>query len=148
MTALHSLLVFLHVLAISIWIGAALWVAGDVKRALAMGRPEVDLLRARIQPALGLDVLAGVATLVTGSLLVWEERLGMPRLGITAGIVLTLVRMGVLAAMRRTFRGILARMQGGQPVPVTDPAAKRMSMLSGIAHVLWLLALAGMVFPV
>jgi hypothetical protein len=33
-------------------------------------------------------------------------------------------------------------------VSATDPAARRMSMLSGIAHTLWLLALAGMVFPV
>jgi hypothetical protein len=29
-----------------------------------------------------------------------------------------------------------------------DPSAKRLAMLSGIAHTLWLLALAAMVFPV
>ena len=42
MTALHSLLVFLHVLAAALWMAAALWVSGDVRRTLAMGRPYVD----------------------------------------------------------------------------------------------------------
>lgn len=146
--ALHSLLVFLHVLAISSWIGAALWVAGDVKRALAMGKPHVDVLASRIRPALGLDAVAGIATIVTGGLLMWEMHMGHPRFGIMAGIVLALARLGLLAGMRRTWRGILARIRGGEAVAATDPAAKRMSMLSGIAHVMWLLALAGMVFPI
>ena len=148
MTTLHALLLFLHILAISSWIGAALWVAGDVKRALAMGKPHVDVLAQRIRPALGLDAVAGIATIVTGALLMWEEHMGHPRFGIAAGIVLALARLGLLAGMRRTWRGILARIRAGEPVAATDPAAKRMSMLSGIAHTLWLLALAGMVFPV
>jgi hypothetical protein len=148
MTTLHSALLFLHVLAISSWIAAALWVAGDVKRALAMGKPHVDVLASRIRPALGLDVVAGVATIVTGALLMWDERLTHPRLGIAAGIALALVRLGLLAAMRRTWRGILARIQGGEAVAASDAAARRMSMLSGIAHTMWLLALAGMVFPI
>jgi hypothetical protein len=148
MTTLHSLLVFLHVLAISAWIGAALWVAGDVKRALAMGKPHVDALAARIKPALGLDAVAGVATIVTGALLMWEEGMGHPRLGITAGIVLALARLGLLAGMRGAWRGILARIRSGEAVAANDPAARRMSMLSGMAHTTWLLALAGMVFPI
>jgi hypothetical protein len=148
MTMLHSLLVFLHVLAISTWIGAAIWVAGDVKRALAMGKPHVDALAARIRPALGLDAAAGIAAIVTGALLMWEEGMGHPRFGITAGIVLALVRLGLLAAMRGAWRGILARIRAGETVAATDPAARRMSMLSGIAHTMWLLALAGMVFPI
>src|SRR5512137_2130342 len=126
MTMLHSLLVFLHVLSISTWIGAAIWVAGDVKRALAMGKPHVDVLAARIRPALGLDAAAGIATIVTGALLMWEEGMGHPRFGIAAGIVLALVRLGLLAAMRGAWRGILARIRAGETVPATDPAARRM----------------------
>ncbi len=148
MTTVHPLLVFLHVLAISTWIGAALWVAGDVKRSLAMGKPYVDVLPSLVRPALGLDAIAGLATVVTGALLMWDEALTRPRLGIAAGIVLALLRLGLLAGMRRTWRDILGRIQGGTPVPADDPAARRMGMLSGIAHTMWLLALAGMVFPV
>jgi hypothetical protein len=50
--------------------------------------------------------------------------------------------------MRRSWRSIAARLERGERVEVGDPAARRMSMLSGIAHALWLLALAGMVFPI
>lgn len=148
MNALHSLLVFLHILAISVWMAAALWVAGDVKRGLAAGRPHVDALIASVRPKLGLDAAAGIAALVTGLLLMWEEGMTRPRAGITAGFVFTLVRLGLLAAMRRAWRGITARVERGEAVAATDPGARRMAMLSGIAHTLWLLALAGMVFPI
>src|SRR5512138_664131 len=105
MSTLHSSLVFLHVLSISAWISAALWVAGDVRRALAMGKPFVDALPARVRPALGLDAIAGIATIVTGALLMWEEHMGRPRFGIAAGILLAFVRLGVLGGMRRSWRG-------------------------------------------
>ncbi len=148
MAMLQPALVYLHVLAISTWIGAALWVAGDVKRALEMGKPYVDVLPARVRPALGLDAVAGIATIATGVLLLWEEHVVRPRVGLAAGIAFALLRLGVLGAMRRTWRRILAGLQAGLPVPADDAAARRMSMLSGIAHTMWLLALAGMVFPV
>lgn len=145
---LHPLLVFLHVLSISVWIGAALWVAGDVRRTLALGGAQADALAARLGGPLGLDALAGVATLVTGLLLMWQEGMGHPRLGISAGIVLTLVRLGVLAAMRGAVRRIVGRLRAGERVAPDDAAARRVAMLSGIAHTAWLLALAGMVFPI
>ena len=148
MSMLHQLLVFLHVLAISVWIGAAMWVAGDVRRALAKGSPFVDELPARVRPALGLDAVAGIATIVTGALLMWNEHMGRPPTGISIGILLAFVRLGLLGGLRRTWRGILARLRAGTPVPADDPAARRLSMLSGIAHTAWLLALAGMVLPI
>ena len=148
MTALHALLLFLHVLAISAWLAATLWVSGDVGRTLALGRPFVDALAARVRPQLGLDAAAGVAVLVTGLLVMWEEGMTRPRLGIAAGFVLTLVRLGLLGAMRRSWRSIAARLERGEPVEARDPAARRMAMLSGMAHTAWLLALAGMVFPI
>jgi hypothetical protein len=147
-TTLHSFLVFLHVLAISVWMAAALWVSGDVRRTLALGRPHVDALAARARPQLGLDAAAGIATVVTGVLLMWEEALGKPRLGITVGIVATLVRIGLLFGSRRAWRSIATRLQRGEAVDAGDPAARRMAALSGMAHTLWLVALAGMVFPV
>jgi hypothetical protein len=148
LTALHASLVFLHVLAISAWLAAALWVPGDVKRALALGGPHPGALAASVRPKLGLDAAAGIATIVTGLLLMWEASMTRPRLGITAGIVFALVRIGLLAALRRAFRSLAARIAAGEPVAPADPAARRMSMLAGIAHLLWALALAGMVFPI
>jgi len=147
-SSLHHLLLFLHVLSISTWIAAALWVAGDVRRALAMGRPHADVLSTRVNPALGLDAIAGLATLVTGGLLLWEMGMGHPRAGIAAGIVFALLRLGLLAGMRRAWRGLLARIRSGEAIAVGDPAARRMAKLARFAHLLWLLALAGMVFPI
>ena len=147
MTALHAALVFLHVLSISAWLGAALWVPGDVKRALALAGPHPGALAAGVRPKLGLDAAAGIATIVTGLLLMWDESMARPRLGITVGIVFAVARIGLLAALRRSFRSLAARVAAGEPVAPRDPAARRMSMFAGIAHLLWLLALAGMVFP-
>ena len=148
MSTLHSLLLFLHVLSIAAWLGAAMWVAGDVKRALALGRPHAAALGASVRPKLGLDAAAGIATVATGLLLMWEEAMTRPRLGIAAGFVLTLLRIGLLAALRRVFRAVAARIAAGEEVAPDDPAVRRMSMLTGIAHLLWALALAGMVFPI
>jgi hypothetical protein len=147
LTALHSLLVFLHVLSIAVWMAAALWVSGDVSRALALGRPHVDALAARVRPKLGLDAAAGIATVLTGALLMWEEHIGRPRTGLTVGIVATLVRLGLLAALRRRWKDLAERLGRGEQVETRDPAARKMAMFSGIAHTLWLVALAGMVFP-
>lgn len=145
--SLHPLLVSLHVLSISVWFAAALWVPSDVRRTLALARPHVDVLAARVRPMLGLDAAAGVATVVTGALLMWEEHVGQPRLGVTVGIVATVVRLGLLAGLRKAWKSIAERIGRGEPVAAADPAARRMAMLSGIAHTMWLVALAGMVFP-
>jgi len=142
-----SLLALLHVLSISLWIAAALWISGDVRRTLALGRPHVEALPARVRPALGLDALAALATFVTGAVLFWEQGFRHPPPGLVAGIVFAIVRVGVLAGMRRAWRGIMTRIQAGEAVPATDPAARRMSMLAGIAHLMWLLALVGMMLP-
>lgn len=145
---LHALLLFLHVASIAAWLAAALWIAGDVRRALALGRPHVDALGARLRPALRLDGLAAAGAFVTGGLIIWEAHIGMPRPGLLAGILLAVGRAAALAAMRGRWKAIQARLQAGEAVPADDPAARRMSMLAGIAHTLWLLALAGMIFPV
>lgn len=143
--SLHALLVFLHVLAISVWMAAALWVSGDVRRALTLGRPHVDVLPARIRPQLGLDAAAGVGAFVTGALLMWEEHIGKPPVGLTVGIVAAVVRLGLLAGVRRAWKSVAERLGRGETVDAGDPAARKMAMLTGIAHTMWLVALAGMV---
>ena len=148
MAPLHAALLFLHVVAISLWMSAALWVPGDVRAALALGRPHADALAARVRPKLGLDAAAGIATIVTGLLLMWEVGMTRPRLGITVGFVAALTRLGLLVVIRRSWGSLAARLARGEAVEAKDPAARRMAALSGVAHTLWLIALAGMVFPV
>jgi len=137
---------FLHVLSASAWLGAALWVAGDVRRTLALGRPHLAALPARVGPALSLDVWLGVATLVTGLLVLLLQGLH-PGTNLMVGFAATLARLLLIAlALRPAWNRLAARIATGGEVPAGDPAAKKLGMFSGIAHTLWLLALATMVF--
>jgi hypothetical protein len=142
----RGLFLLLHVLSASTWLGAALWVAGDVKRTLALGRPAAEALPARVSPALRLDLLAGVATIITGVAILALDRLH-PAPGIVAGMALALARFGVVAfAMIPSWKAIEALLASGADLAEARPLARRLAMLSGVAHTFWLLALAGMVF--
>jgi hypothetical protein len=144
----NDLLRFLHILTASTWLGATLWVASDVRRTLARGPGEAGALDARVSPALRLDLVTGGLVLVTGVLLLVVGGVH-PRAGIMIGFALTLVRLGVVGVgLLPAWRAIASRLQTGEAVPATDAPVKRMAMLSGIAHTLWLVALAVMVFPV
>jgi hypothetical protein len=145
--SLIPLFLFLHILLISVWIAGLLWVPGDVKRTLALGKPHVDALAARMRPALALDAIGAAGTFASGILIMWAESFVPPRPGIGAGILFAIARAFALWAVRRSARGVAARLQAGEAVAPNDPAVKRIGMLSGIAHLLWVLALAGMVFP-
>ncbi len=143
-----DLLRFLHVLSASLWLGATLWVAGDVRRTLALGRPQAGGLGARVAPALGLDLGAGGAVVVTGLLLVLLQA-RQPRTGIMVGLALALGRIAVVVlGMRPAWRAVAERLEAGEDLSPADGAVKRMAMFSGIAHTLWLVALATMVFPI
>jgi len=137
---------FLHVLSASAWLGAALWVAGDVRRTLALGRPHLAALPARVSPALSLDVWLGVATIVTGLLVLAGQGVHPPT-SIMIGFTLALLRLLLVAfALRPAWNRLRARIEAGAEVPAGDPAPRRLAMFSGIAHLLWLGALATMIF--
>jgi hypothetical protein len=138
---------FLHIVFMAVWIAGALWVAGDVKRSLALGKPHVEGLAARVGSALGVDAMGAIGTFGSGILIMWAESWAPPRPGIAAGMLFAVARVFALTIVRRSARSVVARTQAGEAVSPADPAVKRLGMFSGIAHLLWLLAVAGMVFP-
>jgi len=145
LTPLHAVL-FLHVLAAATWLGAALWTAGDVRKTLALGKPYTDALPRRVRPALYLDLWMGVATLLTGIAAIGLEG-GVPRTGVLVGFVAVLVRIAVLVlGVRPAYRSVEAAL-GQSDLSAAGAPARRLGMLAGIAHLLWVVALAGMVFP-
>ncbi|BDG03868.1 hypothetical protein [Anaeromyxobacter oryzae] len=145
-TPLLSALLFLHVLFAAAWLGAALWMPGDVRRTLARGRPWVDALAARAAPALGLDLGAGVGTIVTG-LAVWGVEGFGHRTGIELGLAASLARVILtVVAIRPAWAAVQAAVAGTGDLVAADGPARRLGMLAGIAHTLWLVALAGMIF--
>lgn len=146
MTAL-LIVKFLHILVAAAWLGAALWTPGDVRRTVALGKPYTDALTRRARPALSLDLWTGVATLLTGIALIALAEGGMPRIGVLVGFGAVLVRLAVLmAGMRPAYRAVEASAAAGDLAAAQAPA-RRLAMFAGIGHLLWVIALAGMVFP-
>ncbi len=147
MTTLALVLRFLHILLAASWLGAALWTAGDVRRTLAQGQPFVNALAARSRPAFRLDLWAGIGTLVTGAALVGIVYAGMPRTGILVGFVAAALRLVLLLAVTVPTMNRVARLAEAGDLAGAEQPSKRLGMISGIGHLLWMIALAGMVFP-
>jgi hypothetical protein len=142
---LYDLVRLLHILAMATWLGAALWIPGDVKRTLAAGG-DAAALRARGRPAMLLDLFAGIATVITGLALAGLH--GAMRVGLMVGSGLGLVLLVVvIAAQWPAWTRIAARLDAGD-LAGARAGAGRLAAVSGIAHVLWLLTLALMVLPV
>jgi hypothetical protein len=143
--SLLTLVLFLHVLSATTWLAAALWTAGDVRRTLALGRPHTDALPHRARPTLSLDLWAGVATVLTGIAMIGLQG-GVPRIGVMVGLVAALARLALMGlALLPASKAIWRALEVGDLAGAAAPA-KRLGMLSGIGHLLWLVALAGMIF--
>jgi hypothetical protein len=142
----YDLVRLLHVLSIAAWLGSALWVPGDVRRTLASGG-DLAALRARVRPALALDLVAGLAAIVTGTALLALH--GLPlRNGLQVGAGLGILLLALVGAgVRPAWLRVAARADAGD-APGARAAAGRLAALAGVGHVLWLGALSLMVLPV
>ncbi len=142
-----ALVRFLHVVSMAAWLGAALWLAGDARRSLAAGPDAARSFFRRALASLRVDRWAGVATLVTGGALIHFTRV-WPALPPTlvVGMALGVARAGLTdAALRPAVRRLAARLEAGEAPGTLLPGAGRLAMLSGIGHLVWLGALAGMI---
>ncbi len=142
---------YLHVLAASVWFGAALFWPGAVRRALrarsAAGDASLQVNDALTQARTGLrlDLVAGLFTIAVGG--AYAGALGAVRPGIWVGAALALLRLALLLAMARPalaqLSGALAASDAGR----AEDASRRLPAYAGAAHLLWLVALATMVIP-
>ena len=139
---------FLHVLSAALWFGSALSWPGALRRALKLGPPHPAPALAQARVGLGLDLGTGAATVLTG--LVYASPLGGAplRIGILIGLALALARLALLFALARpSVREISAAVASGD-VEAARAASRRLPAYTGTAHLLWVLALATMIFPV
>ena len=146
-TALVLLAAFrlLHVVSMATWLAASLWLAGDARRSLAAGAGEARAFVARARAALRLDRIAGAATIVSGGALLHFAHAWPPRAGLVLGMALAVVRAGLTdAVLAPGVRSIAAGLEGGQPPASLAPRARRLAAVSGVGHLAWLGALAGM----
>jgi hypothetical protein len=138
---------FLHVLSAALWLGAVLSWPGALRRALKLGPPHPAPALAQARAGLGIDLGAGLATLVTGLLYASPLGGGPLRIGIVVGLALALARLVLLVALARpTLRAVSDRIAAAD-VEGARSASRRLPAYTGTAHLLWLLALLTMVFP-
>jgi len=137
---------FLHILSAALWMGSSLFWPGALRRALFQEPPQAGPALEQAQAALGLDLGAGLAVLVTG--LAYASPLGgvTLRLGILLGLLFALFRLALLVFLARPTLGrVRAALAAGEYAPARA-ASRRLLGYSGSAHLLWLLALVAMVF--
>jgi len=143
---LHLALRFLHVLAAALWMGAALWWPGVLRRALAGDPAHASGPLALAGQCTRVDLVAGLATIGTG--LLYASPLGgvAPRAGIYLGLALAVTRVGLLFGLALpALRQVSAALAGGDAATARS-ASRRLPAYAGSAHLIWLLALAVMVF--
>ncbi|BDG09455.1 hypothetical protein [Anaeromyxobacter paludicola] len=142
------LLRLLHVLSMAAWLGAAIYVPGDVRRTLALGPPHTVPLLARVRAALRLDLAAGVATVLTGVLLASPlGQVGGIGAGVIVGTLLGLLLLGLVAGvLMPAWKKIELAIESGGGTAGTEGAVKRLAALGGVAHLIWLLALVAMLW--
>lgn len=143
---LATLLRILHLVSMALWLGAALWAPGDAKRSIEAGAAQTAGLSRRIVPALRLSVWAGVATLLSGILLMLAS--GSHRLGIAVGFALTiLLLMLEMTILLPAGKRIAAAAESGGDLAEARSMARKLAAMSGVAHFIWLAALVAMVLP-
>lgn len=146
MTRLQLAIRLLHVLSAALWMGAALSWPGALRRALALGPPHPEPALAQARGGLGLDLAAGLATVVTGLVYVSPLGGGPLRLGILIGLTAALARLALLVTVARpALRAVSDDVAAGE-LERARGAARRLPAYVGTAHLLWLVALGAMVF--
>lgn len=138
---------YLHVVSMACWLGAALWLAGDARRSLAAGPDAARAFLQRALASLKVDRMAGLATLLTGGALIHFTKIwpALP-LPLVVGMGLGIARAGLTDALLfPAVRRLAARLEAGESPAALLPVAGRLAMLSGIGHLVWLGALAGMI---
>ena len=147
MTGYYVLRLF-HLMFAMLWFGVGLTLPGDVRRTLSRGRPQVDTLPERAQRASIIALGSGVLALATGvGLIINKGGFKMVSVRVHAGLGLALLLLAVTVLGLLTHRKIAGIIRGGGDLEPARVLAKRVSMLSGIEQLVWLIILTLMVVP-
>lgn len=139
---------FLHILSAALWMGAVLFWPGALRRALKSGPPLPEAALAQARVGLGLDLGAGLATLVTGLVYASPAGVGETRFGIILGLTFALARLVLLVALARPSLRATSDAIAAGDLDAARVASRRLPAYTGMAHLLWLFALVTMVFPI
>ncbi len=139
-----------HLLFMGVWFGVTLLSAGDMKRTLAT-QPDpaaLELLSDRMMRSGRMAGISGILTWLSGlALVMYLGGMAAVPWPIHLALTLALVMIGLGAGgLNRTWGQIAAQLKGDAKVEDVRPLMKRISMMSGIFHLLWLVCFLLMVF--
>lgn len=142
------LLRILHIAVASVWLSANATFTGDVKKTLNEGDPHTKLLlkRAKMFEILGLPM--GIATFATGFLLLMQMGgFGAVHKGIHISLLLVLLAVIVEGVMiLPTWRKIADIIQSSGDIEEAKKLAKKLTMFTGIEHLLRTIVLVLMIW--
>lgn len=145
---LYLSLRFVHIIFMAAWFGAPLFIASDIRRTLAAGPAGLPLLERRVGRSNMVAAIGAVGTILTGFGLIFAlggfGKVPPPiHAGLLLGVIMLLLGGG---GIDRTCKQIFKQLGEGASPESLGRLTKRLSMLSGIFQLLWLVTLVLMVF--
>ena len=133
----------------AIWFGAVLLTPGDVRQTLQLGRPHTNGLKDRLEKSVGISIRAGVLTVITGITIIMTSGgfAQLPfqiHLGMALALLMLALGVLVIAPLSNAICDIVASPHGD--LEEAKSLAPKLSMFSGINHLLWFITLSLMVF--
>ena len=139
---------WLHLLFMTSWFGASLFVAGDVRRTLNTEGANTDLLKNRLKHAQFVTGASAWLTLLSGiALIVQLGGMAAVPTGVHLGLGMTVLMIGLHAVgIGGTIGQINTQLdEGAEPMSLM-PLSYRLTVLHGVFHFMWVSTLAMMVF--
>ncbi len=149
MPQFYSIFLLVHILAMAVWFAGGLTIAGDVRKALALGAPHLAPMVARVNAAERLGTLSGMITAISGFALIFSGGgfSAMP-IRIHLGLALTIITFFVNALFTNTtWRKIAGIIERNDDLSGATLHAKRLAMFAGIEHLLRTVIIVLMVVP-
>lgn len=143
----YSILILIHVLAMAVWFAGGFFIAGDVKKSIALGSSHLKSMVARANAAERLSTISGMLTAISGFALVFAGGgFAAQPARIHIGLALTILTLFITALFTNsTMRRIAGIVERNGDLAEAAAHAKRLSMFAGIEHLLKTIIMALMV---
>lgn len=146
---IYLVLRYLHIATAAGWLAATAAVASDLWHVPEPGGMFSGLLVKKVGTGLRRDLFAGITTLVTG--LALASPLGAPtppRMGVMVGLGITVLLLGLIGFVAiPEWKRVSACLESKEVNEDLSKSIQKLRLFIIASHLLWLVALATMVYP-
>jgi putative copper export protein len=144
----YSIILFLHILSMAMWFGGSFGLGTDLRKTLARGKPHTELWPNRMNGAMRRASVAALLTFVTGMVLILSRGFANVDKRYHIGLAITLVALGLQFVFLLPFGSAVERAISKGEGKELNEQSKRLSMLTGVLHLLLTIVLLLMVVPI